>query len=177
MPRYIVYACPVGSLAEQLDRYFARSLAEVGPNAAHAYMPHVTLTGFFADAPESVPGYIVALEEACAAAMPTRPAKALTVTGMELGERFHGLLLESDWIKALAADFAARAESPTRNEVLRLKDWLHLSLAYEFPPAHGPQLAQLANELVDPFAPAAWELRFYERHSEGTWVCHASWEL
>ena len=44
---FIVYACPVGTLAGQLDLFFARSRAECGENAAHAYPPHCTLTGFF----------------------------------------------------------------------------------------------------------------------------------
>jgi ubiquitin-associated SH3 domain-containing protein len=177
MPRYIVYACPVGALSEQLDAFYARSLAEVGRNAAHAYMPHVTLTGFFTDAPESVPAYLEALAMAREAAWPSRTELPLAITGVELGERFHGLLLEGDWLKGLIKDFAARADSPTRSESLRLKDWLHLSLAYDFPPDQGPPLAEMARAMVDLRAPVMWELRFYERGEDGGWVCHRCWEV
>ncbi|MEO0802793.1 MAG: hypothetical protein AAFY57_11025 [Cyanobacteria bacterium J06642_2] len=45
----ILYACPVGSLVEQLDCYFQKSLQLCGHNTAHLYMPHCTLTGFFHD--------------------------------------------------------------------------------------------------------------------------------
>ena len=47
MPKLIVYACPVGELAEQLETYFSKSRLACGPNQAHQYMPHCTLTGFF----------------------------------------------------------------------------------------------------------------------------------
>jgi hypothetical protein len=46
---YIVYACPIGALTEEIEHYFAQSLELYGPNAVHKYMPHCTLTGFFHD--------------------------------------------------------------------------------------------------------------------------------
>ncbi len=173
----IVYACPAGALAAQLERYFAASLARFGPNSAHAYMPHVTLTGFFDDAPQSVPVYAAALEAALEAAHPGIPEPPLTITDMLLRDTFHGLTIESPWLRALVADFAARADSPTRASPLRLKDWLHLSLAYGFAPEQGDGLAALARALVDAAAQVTWELRLYERLPDGGWVCHRSWPL
>ena len=74
-------------------------------------------------------------------------------------------------------DFARSVHSPTRRDTLRLKDWLHLSLAYAFPPEQHESLAKLARELVDMRAPVAWELSFYERDLEGAWIAHADWPL
>src|SRR5262245_25650325 len=174
---YIVYACPRGELADQLARYFAASQELVGPNAAHEYMPHCTLTGFFHDDPAAVEIYCTALEAALYRARPQQPQAALTILGMELNEQFHGLLLDSPWLKTLIADFARSAHSPTLRDALRLKDWLHLSLAYTFLPEQHEPLAKLARELVDLRAPAAWELSFYERGAEGMWIAHAGWPL
>jgi hypothetical protein len=173
----IVYACPLGPLAAQLDRYFAAARDACGPNTAHEYMPHVTLTGFFQDAPEALPSYAAALEAARERAAATRPEEPLEVTGMALNVEFHGLLLEGAWLKRLVADFAASAGSPPRREAIRLKEWLHLSLAYGFPPEQHGRLAELARALVDPRSPAAWELRLYQSHGDGRWTCHAAWPL
>lgn len=174
---WIIYACPFGELADQIDRYYAASLAASGANAAHRYMPHCSLTGFFHDDRESAATYIEALDAALRRARPTQPHPVLVITEMMLDPKFHGLLLSSPWLQALIADFARAAHSPTRRDELRLKDWLHLSLAYAFPPDHHTRLATLAREIVDMAAPVSWELRFYERHADGGWACHARWPL
>jgi hypothetical protein len=173
----IVYACPLGELANQIEQYFAASLAICGPNAAHAYMPHCTLTGFFHDDAAAIASYIKALDAALRRARPDQPAQALSIDRMELSQNFHGLLLRGSWLKGVISDFASAAHSPTRRDALRLKDWLHLSLAYNFPPEHHEPLAKLAREYVDIRTPVAWDLRFYERHGDGSWACHASWPL
>lgn len=174
---YIVYACPRGELAAQLASYFAASRELVGANAAHQYMPHCTLTGFFHDDPAAVGFYCAALEAALGRARPYQPSVALSILRMELQEQFHGLLLDGPWPKALIADFARSVDSPTRRDTLRLKDWLHLSLAYAFPPEQHQPLAALARKLVDPQAPVVWELGFYEREVSGAWICHSCWAL
>lgn len=173
----IVYACPLGDLARQLDRYFAISRAICGPNAAHDYMPHCTLTGFFHDDYAAIDRYAAALEAALGRARGSRPAAPLEVASIELGAEFHGLLLRGEWLKQMIADFAGTVDSPTRRDKLRLKDWLHLSLAYQFPPEQAEALTGLAREFVDVAAPASWELRLYERTVDLSWACHASWPL
>jgi hypothetical protein len=172
---WIIYACPLGELAEQLDRYYAASLAACGANAAHNYMAHCSLTGFFHDDRGTLDTYIEALDAAVHRARSTQPVPVLSIGGIALELEFQGLLLSSPWLQALIADFAGTAHSPTRRDALHLKNWLHLSLAYGFPPHHHARLAVLARELVDISAPVGWELRFYERHSAGHWTCHARW--
>jgi ubiquitin-associated SH3 domain-containing protein len=173
----IVYACPAGPLAERVATFYAASLARFGPNSAHAYPPHITLTGFFHDDAAAIPRYAVALDAAHARAMAARPAAPVQIRELAFLDGFYGLLIDSPWLEALTADFAATVESTTRRDELRVKSWLHLSLAYGFTPGDGPALAELAASMVDTAAPVAWELRFYERLPDGGWQCHASWEL
>ena len=71
--------------------------------------------------------------------------------------------------------FAQIEASPTRKEDIRLKDWLHLSLAYGFESTSQEKLAVLARETIDLTVDVAWELRFYQLDS--TWKCLQSWNL
>ncbi|MEO1132132.1 MAG: hypothetical protein AAFX40_05425 [Cyanobacteria bacterium J06639_1] len=174
---FIVYACPTGAIAAQLATYFQRSLTECGSNAAHGYMPHCTLTGFFHDELEAAPIYLKALDDALNQARSPQPNPAIAITALTFQPAFHFLKLESDWVLRLMEDFRDRARSDTRVDALRLKDWLHLSLAYEFPAEQYVQLQRLAAEVVDPRSPAGWELRFYERHGDRSWTCYKTWAL
>lgn len=176
MPQFIVYACPVGLLAQQIESYFEVSKQRCGLNAAHAYMPHCTLTGFFVDEVGAVAQYTRTLETSLAQSQPI-PIPAITVEKLAFNPDWHGLVLQADWLKRLVKTFAAQANSPTRKEALRLKDWLHLSLAYEFDPTQAPVLQALANELIDLSAPVSWQLRFYQRSAENNWTCHRLWVL
>jgi ubiquitin-associated SH3 domain-containing protein len=173
----IVYACPTGELAGQVEQFYAASRERFGANSAHAYPPHITLTGFFHDDRGAIPIYVAALAAAREAALPRLTGDAIAVTELATLEEFHGLLITSPWLENLTADFADRAGSPTRRADLRLKSWLHLSLAYGFRTADGPGLAALARAMVDPNAPAGWELRLYERLPGGGWQVHGAWGL
>lgn len=171
----ILYACPTGELADQLDRFFARSRALCGENSAHRYMPHCTLTGFFRDLPDAVSLYTRAIDRLLAESRPPEPV--ITIRGVTFAENFHGLELESPWLNQLARDFATEAESVTRADVIRPKDWLHLSLAYDFPPEQHATLRDLAESMVTLSAAVRWELRFYERQPGNHWVNHKVWPL
>ncbi|MEI7770036.1 MAG: 2'-5' RNA ligase family protein [Chloroflexales bacterium] len=175
--KLIIYACPTGPLAAQVAAFFGSSLERFGPNSAHAYPPHITLTGFFHDDAAAIPRYVAALESARARAMASRPASPVQIREVVSLDDFHGLLIDSPWLESLTADAIAAAASPTRRDGLRPKTNLHLSLAYGFRPQDGPALATMATALVDVAAPVAWELRLYERLPDGGWLCHASWGL
>lgn len=177
MPELIVYACPTGELAEYLSTYMLRSQQEIGFNSAHRYMPHCTLTGFFHDHLESIAHYLQVLEESLALARSTQPQPVFQIPKILFQPGFHGLILESDWIKQLIRTFAAQVDSPSRVDELRLKDWLHLSLAYDFPPDHHQFLIHLAEQSIDIRAQVGWDLRFYQRHCDGSWTLHRSWRL
>ena len=199
--QFIVYACPIGALAEQIDRFFEKSLVLCGANAAHRYMPHCTLTGFFHDIESSVPRYVEALDNALAYAQANYPEQPIQIKTLSFRDDWHGLELEADWLKALVADFARHADSPTRPDPLRLKSWLHLSLAYEFEPSQTVQLTHLAQTHIDIAADVGWELRYYQRikvkdlqnspnvevtetrttngmtYGSDRWICHRVWRI
>jgi ubiquitin-associated SH3 domain-containing protein len=174
---FIIYACPTGPLADQLVEYFERARDQVGPNLAHAYMPHCTLTGFFHDLPETAQFYAQVLDDILTLALPARNAQFLIIDNLLLSETFHGFELSSPWLKGIVAAFAQQAVSPTRIDEVRLKDWLHLSLAYGFAPEEHEPLAKLAQEIVDGNTAVSWELRLYQRHADKSWMCHAAWPL
>ena len=173
----IVYVCPMGKLAQQLQTYFDAARAACGPNTAHRYMPHISLTGFFHDLPSAVPFYTATMDRVLAALQPSRdPANpVIRITGMRFQDSFHYLQVESPWLEQLAVEFSQQADSPTRNSAIVVKDFLHLSLAYGFQPHHGPRLAQLARELITCHSPAGWELRLYERDDSDNWTQLAAW--
>ncbi|WP_204141220.1 hypothetical protein [Halomicronema sp. CCY15110] len=172
MPKLIVYACPVGQLAEQLDVYFAQSRVACGPNAAHQYMPHCTLTGFFEDTTSSIPAYADGLARSRQQHWRSQPHPPIVITGLTFRENWHGLELSSAWLQQWMGDFDRTVTAPTGSAPLRLKSWLHLSLAYGFDHTHHTTLQELAQTLIDPQSPVEWELRLYERHADGTWTCH-----
>ena len=195
----ILYACPLGPLANQIEGYLEESRKQWGDNKAHQYMPHCTLTGFFHDRREAIALYLQTLETVMASA--TKTPATVQVTDLLFQDDWHGLTLESSWLQALAQSFAKEAVSPTRTETLRLKTGLHVSLAYGFDPAHAQGLKQLAIEQVDPRAPVEWEIRFYERSPKAcmvpemetrdslsqriqsspnewtNWTCHGRWQV
>ncbi len=176
MPQLICYACPVGPLAQQIAAYFESS-QRYGLNAAHAYMPHCTLTGFFADEESAIAGYVDVLERLLLEYRDRIPHPPIAIKQLILRTDWHGLTLEADWLKQLVADFAMRSKSTIRLEPIRLKDWLHLSLAYTFNPDCERELAQLASNLIDLSIPVSWELRFYQRKPGNRWQCHRSWVI
>lgn len=175
--QFIVYACPVGDLNGQLEKYFKQSHQLYGENMAHKYMPHCTLTGFFTDALSSIPIYIRALDKAYTEAQGDRLSLNIKIKKITFKENWHGLELQADGLKNLIANFAQLDRSSTRQEKLRLKDWLHLSLAYNFNPDRGEQLKQLAIEIIDINADVNWKLRFYQKNPDWTWKCLQSWSL
>ena len=61
-------------------------------------------------------------------------------------------------------------------EKLRLKDWLHLSLAYDFNPEYNNGLKQLALDTINIKANVNWELRFYQKNPDWSWQCIKSWQ-
>ena len=177
MPRFIIYACPQGPLAEQVQDYLDQSRGQIGRNAAHAYQPHCTLTGFFEDDPRVVPGDLQRLEQLVQQSLPSCPHPPLQVRGLSLQPGWLGLNLDSPWLKQLVVAFATTAKGGRRQTPITPKSWLHLTLANDFPWAHQAPLTALARGLVNPGSAVSWELRYYQRDPEGGWHCHQAWPL
>ncbi len=170
----IVYAVPLGPLGEQLDDFWRRA-APIRPNAALEYPPHCTVTGFFHRRPEDVAGVVVALEQAVTGCggSPLAPV----VARMVLDGSWFGLLLEAPGLVDLAERFARLAPTGAKDDAVRPKADPHLSLAYEFAPETGDELAALSALVVRPEASARWELRLYEGRRGGSWRSLAAWPL
>ncbi|MGF1587659.1 MAG: hypothetical protein ACFCU7_00175 [Pleurocapsa sp.] len=174
--QYIIYACPVGELNTQLEAYFTQSRKLFGNNTAHKYMPHCTLTGFFTDALSSVTHSIQVLERAYIKAK-NNLSLDVKIQQLTFKENWHGLELQADGVKQLISNFAQLENSVTRQEKLRLKDWLHLSLAYGFSSETNDDLRNLATETINLKADVNWQLRFYQKNSDWSWECLKSWNL
>ena len=184
----IVYACPLGNLAQAIDRYFTMSLAQWGENAAHRYMPHCSLTGFFQEWP--VPGALDPTQtlkiyhdtltnlfsDTRVRSIPTIAVKTLLFRS-----NWYGLELESPWIKSKIQEFIEILQiehrDPQELAPIRPKEWLHVSLAYEFSPIAALPLKELAQDLINPQLSVSWEVRLYQRLTGNQWTCHGQWEL
>ncbi len=172
----ILYATPLGPLAEAIDAYFHRVAAELGPTVAQTYPPHCSLTGFFRRDDRGAGQAIEQIGSRVDGAGPV-PAGAVEVVGLTTSDRWVGLELRSPWLIDLTAAVAEEHRPGPGDDALRPKDWLHLSLAYGHPGgdqidlgAHG----RLATEMVDPTAAARWEVAVWERHPNGSWHRHGS---
>ena len=175
--QFILYACPVGPLADQITAYYEAVKSRFNWNPALDYMPHCSLTGFFYDHPSSAPLYTHVLQVLVTKERQIMPDPVMRVTGTFFHGDFHGLTLQSQWLTHIAVRFSTEADSDTRSDSIRLKEWLHLSFAYQFSPEEHDGLRRLAKQLINPSTSADWELRFYQRHRDKTWTCHGRWPL
>ena len=183
----ILYATPTGQLADQCARYF-RDARRLGPTEAQTYPPHCSLTGFF----RRRPGAIAA---ATAELVTTLAAHGIGAEGRVEADEVHldGVLTRGDWVgiglrsarlERITADFAAvhRHDPAAGDDPIRLKSWLHLSLAYGEvlpagppPPTAGEPLPsvepyrRLAATLIDPTLRTDWEVSLWQRHADGRW--------
>ncbi len=164
----ILYACPGGALAEALDGFFDESATRFGANAAHRYMPHISLTGFFRDVSESIPSYVSAMEKA----LLDHPHGTVEIGPLISREDFVGLPITSTWLRDVTLAFAQHAVSGTRIDGIRRKEWLHLSLAYEHNPVDTAALSVLAQHRLGHAQEAQWDICFYERLPGNHWQRH-----
>ena len=171
---FIVYACPVGELNKQINKYLDRSNNLYGVNSAHKYMPYCTLTGFFNAEPDSIPIYLEALDRTYSEAEKNLNL-GIKIKQLVFNKKWHGLELEAEDLKTLIANFERTITIRDYHEKLRLKDWLHLSLAYNFNLEYSSKLQQLALEIIDLKADVNWELRFYQKNPDWSWKCLQSW--
>ena len=172
----IVYAHPTGELAAQLEQYFETSRDLFGANAAHKYPVHCSLTGFFHDEAASIPIYIDALRSTLAEHFDRSVSDLVpSVDQLRLEGSWFGLELSSAPLVTLMESFAARQPTLARIDALRVKTWLHVSIAYEFNPEHAAELAALAQTTINAGSQVDdWHLGLWERFPENQWQCHWS---
>ncbi|XP_033641717.1 ubiquitin-associated and SH3 domain-containing protein B-like [Asterias rubens] len=160
---YVLYACPVGPLGEELDEFWTKSLQHCGRNGAHSLLPHVTLCSFFTCVDSNVEMLTAALQQAMEELEQTAPE---TVTLEHYSSaNFIGLFIEethADYMRRLTAQFATEALRKAGVKVDPHKKQLHMTLAYQFNTSHHDVLEKLSKE-VSINAAARWELRLYSR--------------
>ncbi|MGB3192531.1 hypothetical protein [Lyngbya sp. PCC 8106] len=173
--KFIIYACPVGELNEQINFYFQKSQERCGENPAHHYMPHCSLTGFFNANPNTIPDYLNSLDQTYHQSQ--NLSLDIKIVQMMFKPKWHGLELKASGLQHLIANFAEIMHHQPIEENIRLKDWLHISFAYKFQSQHHETLKKLAEKMINPESLTQWELRFYQKHSNGCWTCLQSWPL
>ena len=164
----ILYATPDGPLADRCERFFESSTRRLGPTTAHTYPPHISLTGFFHRSPHRLADLIASVNS------PGPPPGRVQVTELAIHDGWVGLVIDSPWLLQLTAAFADRDEPVGAEDPIRLKTWLHLSLAYGSDQASGAAIdvvpyAELAARIVDPSAAARWRVGLWRRHHSGGW--------
>ncbi|MDH3680855.1 MAG: hypothetical protein OEV40_12990 [Acidimicrobiia bacterium] len=161
----ILYATPTGPLAEACARYF-RCASRLGTTEAQGYPPHCTLTGFFHRTPERVDEVVRETTSRLVAAGPV-PDDAVIVKRLGASDAWVGLELSSSYLLRLTEELFVEHRLDAGDDPVRGKDWLHLSLAYGVDDLAPYGL--LAESVVDPSAPAGWEVALWERRRDGTW--------
>jgi ubiquitin-associated SH3 domain-containing protein len=177
MNKFALYACPTGDLAEQIQSFLASSQALCGPNLAHESLPYCTLVDLFEERASSVPVYTQSLDRAYKRGLRSRPSPVLSIEGLQQTADRLELALAAPWLRQLIVNFACTVKSPTRKLPLRLQDHLCIILAHGYPEDQAPALTQLAKETLNLDSPSHWEMRFYQRTIDQSWISHQSWEL
>lgn len=175
MNKLIIYACPVGELAEQINLYFQESQEMCGENPAHHYMPHCSLTGFFQADRDGIDHYRKTLDDVYHQSQDL--SLDIKIVQMMFKPNWHGLELEALGLKQLMKNYVEIMHRQPIPEKIRLKEWLHVSFAYQFPSQDHDPLKQLAEKRINPQAATVWELRFYQKHLNNHWTCLQSWPL
>lgn len=169
----ILYATPSGALGKQCQTFFD-AVQHRAPTEAQHYPPHCTLTGFFHPPEMSLTPILEVLPTAQAECGPA-PTPLLGVTALARNEGWIGLELSSPWLTQLSHAFARHADPHTNGSQVRVKTWLHLSLAYG-PTTHRDLdwYWHLSQELIDVHASVDWKIAVWERTLHGAWITHSA---
>ncbi|XP_013419245.1 ubiquitin-associated and SH3 domain-containing protein B [Lingula anatina] len=160
MPReFVLYLCPTGDLATDLDHYWKNTLAQCGWNGAHNFLPHITLCPFFKAKDSQVPHILRAVEKQREKRYPTRVDlnhfTAPNFIGLFVGEKCAAVL------RNLVAEFAEDVHKSGVQMEAHQKQ-LHVTLAYQYSPEQHALLEKLSKNIkLD--TPTRWDLRLYSR--------------
>jgi hypothetical protein len=169
--KYIIYVCPTGDLANQLSTYFTRSYEVCGPNSAHKYMPHCSLTGFFEFEDKDLDRWTTTIENVLSSMIPSMPGPPVHIMDMVFRKKIHCLELDSAWLRTLISKMISTASSHGIARNVKSKSWLHLSLAYGFREKDAHKLKHLAVDTICPRSSVEWNLRFYSRDESNQFEC------
>lgn len=187
---YILYLCPTGPLLDEIDKFYEESL-KIGFNAAHNYLPHITLCSFFQAPDEAVSLVVNGFEHSVEKLKNDLPIELK----MEFykSSQFMGLFLredQNDIFKRLANVFMRECSEfifpgelgplhvistcfpwcssypmlhPKRIEVEPYLKSLHMTLAYQFEDGQKNRLNSLLDSIVNPNSHCVWDLKLFSR--------------
>lgn len=98
------------------------------------------------------------------------PPVPVAIERIRLDGTWYGLELQSPWLLDLAAAFKRHAPNIARPDEIRLKDWLHLSLAYGFDERQASEFACAASS-IEITSDVAWEVALWQRDGS-VWTRH-----
>lgn len=169
--RYIIYACPTGNLADQLAAYFMRSRELCGPNSAHDYMPHCSLTGFFSLKQGVAARWATTVQDLLPAMLDSMPKPPVQIVDMVFRRKIHCLELHSEWLMRVTSKIISTVEVELGPMNAKKKGDLHLSLAYGFDERDAPRLQRLATDTICIESRVGWNLRCYSRDENKQFEC------
>ena len=177
MDKFALYACPTGSLADQIQAFLGRSQETWGTAATPLGLPCCKLIDPFEEQGQTLPIYTQTLERAYKRGMRSCPDMALQVEGLQHTTDSLTLALTAPWLRQVMVNFACTVKSPTRKMPLRIQEHLRLVLAQGQGKAQTKAMAQLAHEMIDLNRPSHWEMRFYQRNARQNWTVRQVWTL
>ncbi|EFN88717.1 protein UBASH3A homolog [Harpegnathos saltator] len=157
--QYVLYACPIGPLAKQLELFWSES-KELGWNGAHNFIPHITLVSFFKASDELTEELANILEDVVYQDRLHEHIELETY----VSPNFMGFFVKdinAEWLKNIAIRYVNKV-APLGIIAEPQVTPLHLTLAYQFPSNLFQSLSS-AVEKLGPNTPANWELRLYSR--------------
>jgi hypothetical protein len=167
LTRLIVYATPTQAFADAC-RVFDDAARAIAPTAAQRYPAHCSLTGFFRRDGGDIPRIVDEVADAFPGG--TVDPTSVGVAGPVRHDSWLGFELTSPSLITSTERFARRHVVGNGDDAIRVKSWLHLSLAYDVGDL-GPYLA--AAETIDwTVAPSAWSIGLWEWDDGGEWTRH-----
>ncbi|XP_014487824.1 PREDICTED: protein UBASH3A homolog isoform X2 [Dinoponera quadriceps] len=159
--QYVLYACPIGPLAKQLELFWSES-KELGWNGAHNFIPHITLVPSF-NAPDKFTEELANVLEDVA--YQDRLHEHIELETY-VSPNFMGFFVKdvnAEWLRNIAVCYVNKLATLGVTAEPQVTS-LHLTLAYQFPSSLFPSLRSTVEKL-SPNTPANWELRLYSRDS------------
>ncbi|KAJ9080786.1 hypothetical protein DSO57_1021191 [Entomophthora muscae] len=181
--RFIVYLepAPQSKLAASILEFYRLSRIKVGPNEAHLYHPHCSMTGFFTLASDDVDAVVGSVKRCLSGWLsPSTPFPSPTLGSLVAKDSGLQLKLQvPEYYHAMVNNLVDELAPLAR---LRPKSLDHISLAYlnkhvktfrTFAPAEISALYEIARNInLAENTHLAWDIAFYEQLHNSQDLCH-----
>lgn len=158
---FVVYLCPVGKLLDQLQTFWDASHIQIGWNGAHNSFPHITLTSSFPCPDEQVEVLLEKVKKVCGDFQQDFDSGSFKLEKY-VSPNFFGLFVgkkEEILLRSFSQELSQAFQSVGIDTEPMTKAY-HVTLAYQFAPAHCAGLEDLVAR-VDPACSCDWQVRVY----------------